>query len=113
MAVFHESVITYKGVDYAFTPAMSLIRSIERGDGGGPVSIMEVVYGANTGKPQLSFMAWLVAKVMNYAGLKMSEEEFYADMYDFDQDAFALYRDVIEAISPSGKEPKKDKPPEE
>ena len=113
MAVFHEVTITYGGEDYTFTPSMSLIRAIERGDGGGPVSIVELIYGANTGKPQIGFMAWLVAKVMNHAGAKVSEEQLYGDMYGFDQDAFALYRSVIEAISPSGKEPKKDKPPEE
>jgi hypothetical protein len=101
--VFREVSITWQGKEHTFTPSMSLIRSIERGDGGGPVSLIELIYGANTGKPQLGFMAWLVALVMRHAGADVSEEDIYADMYGFDDDAFALYRSVIDAISPTQK----------
>jgi hypothetical protein len=108
--VFREVSITYNGVEHKFTPTMALLRTIERGDGGGPVSILELIHGANSGKPVMTFMAWLVALVMRHAGAEVSEEELYADMIGFDKEAFALYRDVINAISPTQKEKKAEVP---
>ena len=114
MAVFREVTVEWKGTEYKFVPSMQLIRSIERGDGTGPVSIVELLHGVNTGRPQVSFMAWIVARVMQHAGAPVDEEDLYAEMYDFDKEAFALYKNVIDAISPSpSKKAKKSQAPEE
>lgn len=113
MSVFREVKIEWEGQEYVFTPNMKLIRLIERGDGTGPVSIVELLHGANSGKPQLSFLAWIVALVMNHAGAEVDEAELYADMHEFNKEAYELYRTVIDAISPSRKEVKKTVAPEE
>jgi len=102
MSVFRETTITWKGKTHKFTPSMKLLRAIERGDGNGTVSIIELIHGANSGRPQLSFMAWIVTLVLLHAGAESAdEEEVYGEMLGFDEEAFALYRAVIDAISPS------------
>jgi hypothetical protein len=101
--VWREASIPWQGKDHVFTPSMLLIRSIERGDGISPICIIELIYGANMGKPQLGSMAWLVATVMRQAGADLSEDDIYAGFMENDKDCFKLYRDVIDAISPTQK----------
>jgi hypothetical protein len=114
MSVFREVKITWDNKEYSFVPSLALIRKIERGDSEGSVSVVHLIHQASAGKPQLSFMAWLVALVMNHAGAEVDEEELYAQMYSFDKEAFTLYQQVIEAISPtpSAKKPQGSEEPQ-
>jgi hypothetical protein len=107
--VFREVDIEWDGETYTFTPSMRLIRSIERGDGDGPVCIMQLIHAAQSGSPQFGFMAWLVAKVMTFGGAKVDE------MMDAKKEALSLYINCIDAISPAPKveKGKKPKPPVE
>ena len=113
--VFHEVDIEWDGETYTFIPAMSLVRSIERGDGAGPVCIMQLIHVAQSGSPQFGFMAWLVAKVMTFGGASIDEGELYADMINGKKEALSLYINCIDAISPAPKadKGKKPKPPAE
>ena len=111
--VFRDCILTWGGKDYTFTPSMRLLRLIERGDGNGPVSIVSLMTEAMRGKPQISFMAWLVHTVMTYAGARCSEDEIYRDMMANNEDAVALYNGIIAAISPAEAEEKKDEAPAE
>ena len=108
--VFREVDIEWGGETFTFTPSMALIRSIERGDGGGPVCIMQLIHAAQSGSPQFGFMAWLVAKVMTYAGAKVDDGDIFADMMNAKQEALALYINCIDAISPAPKVEKGKKP---
>ena len=115
MGVFREVDIEWGGETFTFTPSMALIRSIERGDGGGPVCIMQLIHAAQSGSPQFGFMAWLVAKVMTYAGAKVDDGDIFADMMGAKKEALTLYINCIDAISPAPKveKGKKPKPPAE
>ena len=108
--VFREVDIEWGGETFTFTPSMALIRSIERGDGGGPVCIMQLIHAAQSGSPQFGFMAWLVAKVMTYAGAKVDDGDIFADMMGAKKEALALYINCIDAISPAPKVEKGKKP---
>jgi hypothetical protein len=111
--VFRECKVSWKGESHTFTPSMRLLRLIERGDGSGPVSIVSIMSDANNERPQVSFMAWLVHMVMTYAGADCDEAEIYAGMMGREDEAIALYRGVIEALSPSEKKEKKAVAPDE
>ena len=113
--VFREVDIEWDGETYTFTPSMRLIRSIERGDGDGPVCIMQLIHAAQSGSPQFGFMAWLVAKVMTFGGAKVDDDEIFMQMMDAKKEALSLYINCIDAISPAPKvdKGKKPKPPAE
>ena len=113
--VFREVDIEWDGETYTFTPSMRLIRSIERGDGDGPVCIMQLIHAAQSGSPQFGFMAWLVAKVMEFGGAKVDDDEIFQQMMDAKKEALSLYINCIDAISPAPKvdKGKKPKPPAE
>ena len=113
--VFREVDIEWGGETYTFTPSMRLIRSIERGDGDGPVCIMQLIHAAQSGSPQFGFMAWLVAKVMTFGGAKVDDGEIYKQMMGSEKEAISLYLNCIDAISPAPKveKGKKPKPPAE
>lgn len=111
--VFRECTLEWKGQKYVFTPTMNLLRMIERGDGNGPVCLLNLMNDASNGKPQISFIAWLVHMVMTYAGAKVSEEDLYKAMMLNQDGASDLYRVVIAAISPSVSDEKKDEAPDE
>lgn len=111
--VFRECKLSWKGEEYVFTPSMKLLRLIERGDEGGPVCLLNLMNEVNSGKPQISFIAWLVHLVMTYAGAKATEEEVYQAMFTQQEGAAALYNVVIEAISPTVADEKKTEAPDE
>ena len=106
MSVFRETTISWDGKDYTFVPSMRLLRSIEN-EG---VSILHVAHQVAQGKPQASLMAFIIAKVMQAAGARVSEEDIAGELMAGDAaKVMALYEQVLTAISPA---PKKAAAPE-
>lgn len=97
MSVFRETTIKWDGEEYKFTPSMGLLRQIE----GGHVSIMRTAYEVSQGSPQTSHMAWILRNVLMAAGAHVSEEQLFTDLTIGEHaKVMALYRDVMEAITP-------------
>jgi hypothetical protein len=98
MAVFRELTITWKGEEYTFTPSMRLMRSIEMGD----ISFTDIAIRTSQGRPPISHIAFVLAKMLQAAGAKVSDEDVYAELMSGDQNSTtALISVVLTAFSPS------------
>lgn len=103
MAVFREMTVAWKGKEYTFTPSMRLMRSIEMGD----ISFTDIAVRTSQGRPPISHIAFVLAKMLASAGAKVTEEEVYAELVTGDQESItALISAVLTAFSPSDSKPK-------
>lgn len=109
MAVFNDFDIEWGGVTYTVSPSMRLLRAIEGQD----ISLMNVVYQSQSGKPQASIMATVVGIVLRSAGAKVSDDDLCAEfMVGSNKAVWQLWNDVLEAISPTAPAEKKPAAPE-
>lgn len=103
MAVFRELIINWKGTDYKFVPSMKLMRSIEMGD----ISFTDIAVRTSQGRPPISHIAFVLAKMLQSAGCKVSDEQVYMELVGGSQnDVTALIGVVLTAFSPSEPNPK-------
>jgi hypothetical protein len=98
MAVFRELTITWKGKEYKFTPSMRLMRSIEMAD----ISFTDIAIRTSRGRPPISHIATVLAKMLQAGGAVASEEEVYAELVTGNnEDVTALIGLVLTAFAPS------------
>jgi hypothetical protein len=98
MAVFRELAITWKGVEYKFTPSMRLMRSIEMGD----ISFTDIAVRTSQGRPPISHIAFVLAKMLQAGGAKVTDEEVYAELVTGGpENVTALISIVLTSFSPS------------
>jgi hypothetical protein len=98
MPVFRELTITWKGEEYTFTPSMRLMRSIEMGD----ISFTDIAIRTSQGRPPISHIAFVLAKMLQAAGAKVQDDEVYAELVSGEQDSItALISLVLTAFSPA------------
>jgi len=97
MAVFREMVIKWKGQEYTFTPSMRLMRSIEMGD----ISFTDIAIRTSQGRPPISHIATVLAKMLQAGGAKASEDEVYEELVTGTKDSVTdLISLVLTAFSP-------------
>lgn len=98
MAVFRELTIAWRGKDYTFTPSMRLMRSIEMAD----ISFTDIAVRTSRGRPPISHIAYVLAKMLQAGGAKVTDEEVYEELVGGDQESvMALIGIVLMAFSPS------------
>lgn len=103
MAVFRELTINWKGTDYKFVPSMKLMRSIEMGD----ISFTDIAVRTSQGRPPVSHIAYVLAKMLNSAGCKVNEDEVYERLVIGSQEEVTiLISTVLTAFSPTDTKPK-------
>jgi len=103
MAVFRELTIKWKGAEYTFVPSMKLMRSIEMGD----ISFTDIAVRTSQGRPPISHIAFVLAKMLQSAGLKVNDEQVYEELVTGDQASITdLIGAVLSAFSPSETKPK-------
>lgn len=103
MAVFRELTITWKGEDYRVTPSMRLMRSIEMGD----ISFTDIAVRTSQGRPPISHIATVLAKMLQAAGAKVTDEAVYEELVTGSQETVTtLISVVLTAFSPSESNPK-------
>ena len=103
MAVFRELTINWKGKDYKFVPSMKLMRSIEMAD----ISFTDIAVRTSQGRPPISHISFVLAKMLAAAGCKVQDEEVYGELIGGRQDQVTnLISLVLMAFSPSETNPK-------
>jgi len=103
MAVFRELTINWKGTDYKFVPSMKLMRSIEMGD----ISFTDIAVRTSQGRPPISHIAFVLAKMLQSSGCKVTDEQVYMELVGGSQaNVTALISVVLTAFSPSETNPK-------
>ena len=76
MPVFRELTIKWKGDEYKFVPSMKIMRSIEMGD----ISFTDIAVRTSQGRPPVSHIAFVLAKILTAAGCKVTDEDVYAEL---------------------------------
>lgn len=103
MAVFRELTIKWKGNEYKFVPSMKLMRSIEMGD----ISFTDIAVRTSQGRPPISHISLVLAKMLQSAGCKVTDEQVYMELVSGSQDdVTTLIGIVLTAFSPSETNPK-------
>lgn len=82
MTVFRDVTITWRGKEYIVTPSMRLMRSIEMGD----ISLSDIAVRTSQGRPPVSHLAYVIARMLQSAGASVSEEDVYGEILRGDQD---------------------------
>jgi hypothetical protein len=104
MAVFRELTISWKGEEYKFTPSMRLMRSIEMGD----ISFTDIAVRTSQGRPPISHISFVLAKMLNAAGAKVTDDMVYSELINGTADEVAnLISFVMMAFSPAETDEKK------
>ncbi len=104
MAVFRELTIKWRGEEYTFVPSMKLMRSIEMGD----ISFTDIAVRTSQGRPPISHIAFVLAKMLNAAGAKVTDEQVYSELINGTWDEVAnLISFVLMAFSPAETDEKK------
>lgn len=97
MAVFRDLIITWKGKDYRLSPSMKLMRAIEMGD----VSLTDIAVRTSQGRPPISHIAFVLARMLQAAGASVTEDDAYEELVTGSQeDVTALISVVLQAFSP-------------
>lgn len=106
--VFRDFTIKWQGQDVRITPTLGLLRSIER-----EVSFSDIAVRTSQGKPPVSHLALVLARVLQDAGVDTTDEAVYATLMATDSsvDFAAMIQDVLLAFSPAEDDPKKAAPP--
>lgn len=103
MAVFRELTIKWKGEEYTISPSMKLMRSIEMGD----ISFTDIAVRTSQGRPPISHISFVLAKMLQSAGVRVSDEQVYEELISGSQDTVTeLISIVLTAFSPSSDKPK-------
>lgn len=104
MAVFRELTIKWRGEEYTFAPSMKLMRSIEMGD----ISFTDIAVRTSQGRPPISHIAFVLAKMLNAAGAKVTDEQVYSELISGSSEEVAnLISFVMLAFSPAETDEKK------
>ena len=105
MNIFRDVTITWGGVAYTVTPSLRLMRLIEQGD----VSFADIATRTANGRPPISHIAYVIARMLQSAGKAVSEDDVYVELMTGDQDAIGeLISAVLVAFAPmepDGKNP--------
>jgi len=98
MAVFRELMISWKGTEYKLVPSMKLMRTIEMGD----ISLTDIAVRTAQGRPPISHIAFVLARMLQSAGATVSEDDAYEELVTGSQeDVTALISVVLQAFSPA------------
>jgi hypothetical protein len=98
MAIFRELTIKWKGEEYRFVPSMKLMRSIEMGD----ISFTDIAVRTSQGRPPVSHIAFVLSKMLQSAGAKVSDEQVYEELVTGDQESItSLISLVLTSFSPT------------
>ncbi len=98
MAIFRELTIKWKGEEYRFVPSMKLMRSIEMGD----ISFTDIAVRTSQGRPPVSHIAFVLSKMLQSAGAKVTDEQVYEELVTGDQESItSLISLVLTSFSPS------------
>jgi len=81
MAIFRDVTITWRGKEYTVTPSMRLMRSIEMGD----ISLSDIAVRTSQGRPPVSHLAFVIAKMLQSVGVNVTEEDVYSEILRGDQ----------------------------
>jgi hypothetical protein len=105
MPVFRELTIKWKGDEYKFVPSMKIMRLIEMGD----ISFTDIAVRTSQGRPPVSHIAFVLAKILTAAGCKVTDEDVYAELIGGSaEEVTSLISFVLMAFSPAetdGKNP--------
>ncbi len=97
MAIFRDVTITWQGTEYVITPSMRLMRMIEMGD----ISLTDIAVRTSQGRPPVSHLAYVLAKMLNSAGANVSEDSVYEELIGGDSDDVAsMVGAVMTAFTP-------------
>lgn len=98
MGIFRDINITWKGKDYTITPSLRLMRAIEMGD----ISLSDIAVRISQGRPPISHLAFVIAKMLQSVGADVSDEDVYAEIIKGDQDQVQnMVSVVLIGFSPS------------
>lgn len=98
MSIFRDVTITWRGKDYTVTPSMRLMRLIEMGD----ISLSDIAVRTSQGRPPISHLAFVIAKMLQSVGSETTEEEVYAEILRGDQSQVQnMIGVVLMAFSPA------------
>jgi len=98
MPVFRELTIKWKGDEYKFVPSMKIMRSIEMGD----ISFTDIAVRTSQGRPPVSHIAFVLAKILTAAGCKVTDEDVYAELIGGSaEEVTNLISFVLMAFSPA------------
>ena len=97
MAIFRDVSINWRGTEYVITPSMRLMRTIEMGD----ISLTDIAVRTSQGRPPVSHLAYVLAKMLASVGAKISEDEVYEELISGNQnDVSAMVGAVLTAFTP-------------
>jgi hypothetical protein len=98
MAIFRELTIKWKGEEYRFVPSMKLMRSIEMGE----ISFTDIAVRTSQGRPPISHISFVLAKMLQSAGAKVTDEQVYEELVTGDQESITfLINLVLTSFSPT------------
>jgi hypothetical protein len=98
MAIFRELTIKWKGEEYRFVPSMKLMRSIEMGE----ISFTDIAVRTSQGRPPISHISFVLAKMLQSAGAKVTDEQVYEELVTGDQESITfLISLVLTSFSPT------------
>ena len=98
MAIFRELTIKWKGEEYRFVPSMKLMRTIEMGD----ISFTDIAVRTSQGRPPVSHIAFVLSKMLQSAGAKVTDEQVYEELVTGDQESItSLISLVLTSFSPT------------
>jgi hypothetical protein len=98
MAIFRELTIKWKGEEYRFVPSMKLMRSIEMGD----ISFTDIAVRTSQGRPPVSHISFVLSKMLQSAGAKVTDEQVYEELVTGDQESItSLISLVLTSFSPT------------
>lgn len=108
--VFRDVTIKWDGVDVMVTPSLRLLRAIEQGN----VSLTDIAIRTSQGRPPVSHLAFVIAKLLEAGGVKVDEDRVYFELMTGKPEQIqALIEAVLLAFSPAEEDPKKPEPSEE
>ena len=108
--VFRDVTIKWDGVDVTVTPSLRLLRTIEQGD----VSLTDIAVRTSQGRPPVSHLAFVIAKLLHAGGVKVEEDRVYFELMTGKPEQIqALIEAVLLAFSPADEDPKKPEPSDE
>lgn len=103
MPVFRDITINWKGKEYTLVPSMRLMRSIEMGD----ISFTDIAVRTSQGRPPISHIAFVLAKMLQAAGGKATDDEVYEELVTGSEaEITSLITLVLTAFSPAEKSSK-------
>lgn len=104
MGVFRDIELVWRGTSYSVTPTMRLMRSIEMGE----VSLTDIAIRTAQGRPPISHIAFVLAKMLQSVGAQVTDDEVYSVLMAGEQaEVVALINVVLTAFSPGERDPKK------